>query len=273
LRTFHKILAGCEHGDGEAWSAFVGEYTPLMVQLGRIYLPEGWVPLSVWREALASACRDDCKLLRTFGHQSEPEFLMDLRAFFLECALPELGPDGTTLTSEGVAGLLRDLPMLHQEIAFFKLAGYSDRTVEQILRIAPAVAQPSLDRLRSGYGDFLDRNDDECSWPGAWLRLLRGARIVKSEACPPVRTLLRLQDGQLGWYEKEPAEKHVTQCLHCLAEWTALREVKYWRSAAPPVTPEDLHLLIPAVTGSPGDARRMPFLSRILNRIDLGRRP
>ena len=46
---------------------------------------------------------------------------------------------------------------------------------------------------------------------------------------------MRIQDGQVSWYEKEPIEKHVTSCLYCLERWTALREVVYGRRVATPL--------------------------------------
>jgi len=77
---------------------------------------------------------------------------------------------------------------------------------------------------------------DRCPWPRPWLALLQAARAAKQEACPHVHQFLRIHDGQVSWYDKEPVEKHVSGCRHCLEAWTALREVGYWRKAAPAIT-------------------------------------
>jgi hypothetical protein len=268
LLTFHKIIAGCETGDSEAWRAFLRDYSPVMVQLARVYLPERCEPVSLWRDVLGAVCSEDFKLLRTFGHQSERELLIDLRSFFLDRGLANSRSDDSAQAiaepaKQRVELLVKDLPLLHQEVVFFKLAGYSDRTLEKMFRITPAVAQKGVDRLRDGFGAWLGREQDVCLWPAEWLELVKDARAAKAEDCPSARLFLRIQDGQAGWYEKEPAERHLTQCLHCLEAWTALREVSYWRTSAPPVPPEDLEALISAIPVQEVAKRPAPFLKRI----------
>lgn len=264
MLTFHKIVAGCERGEPGAWRAFLSDYSPLVIQLTRVYVPGGQDAAEAWREPLQALCREDFKLLRSFQHQSELEFLIDLRSYFLGQLRPEQGTAAVRdLSLERVTALLKDLPLLHQEVAFLKLAGYSDRTLEQVFRITPAVAQKSLERLQNDYAAALGREQDACPWPGAWLDFLRSARSAKTETCPPLRLFVRIQDGQIGWYEKDPAEKHVAQCLHCLETWTGLREIGYWRNAAPTVPPEMLESLLSFIPLRRDEARSVPFFKRM----------
>jgi hypothetical protein len=117
---------------------------------------------------------------------------------------------------------------------FQKLAGYTDVSIERMLRMAPRVAQSAFARLTPEY-DLALGASDRCPRPQSWLALLKQARGEKQENCPPLHQFLRIHDGQVSWYDKEPTEKHVSGCLHCLEAWTALREVGYWRQAAQPV--------------------------------------
>jgi len=128
------------------------------------------------------------------------------------------------------------LPLLHQEMFFLKLAGYTDASIERMLRMAPRVAQAAFARLEPDYAAALKLESDRCPWPRPWLALLQAARAKKQETCPQVHQFLRIHDGQVSWYDKEPVEKHVAGCRHCLEAWTALREVAYWRKAAPAIT-------------------------------------
>ena len=48
---------------------------------------------------------------------------------------------------EKLGKIVAELPLLHQEMLFFKLAGYTDATLELVLRVAPRVAQASFERL------------------------------------------------------------------------------------------------------------------------------
>jgi hypothetical protein len=190
---------------------------------------------------------------RATSRQSEREFLADVRALLLNnllnSAAPEAPDDIQQIKREGegqrpgislekVGKLVEGLPLLHQEMLFFKLAGYTDATLELLMRVAPHVAQASFERLASDYAAALTLDHDRCLWPAEWLNALRDANAAKTAKCPELHQFLRIQDGQVSWYDKEPVESHVASCLHCLAAWTALREVGYWRRAAPRVPAE-----------------------------------
>ncbi|MGH9343224.1 MAG: hypothetical protein ACRD19_05625, partial [Terriglobia bacterium] len=156
MLTFHTILAGCETGDAAAWRAFLTDYTPTIHQLTRIYLPGAAQPEQLWKDALLSLADDNFSALHGFEHQSEREFLLDLRTFYLKKSLPALDParDGKDFpepTPPGIAEMLKDAPLVHREVLFLKLAGYSGATLEKIFRLTPAVAQKSLERLNASY--------------------------------------------------------------------------------------------------------------------------
>jgi hypothetical protein len=109
-----------------------------------------------------------------------------------------------------------------------------------MLRMAPRVAQAAFARLETDYASALKIESDHCLWPRPWLALLQTARAQKQEACPQLHPFLRIHDGQVSWYDKEPIEKHVCGCRRCLEAWAALHEVTYWRKAAPAVPVEHL---------------------------------
>ncbi len=253
LFTFHKIVAGCEEGSREAWEAFLADYTPIVFQLSDVYF--GFSPQKqndFWRDALVQLSTSNFETLKRFEHQAEREFLTDLRDFLLEQGAEKLDPalDSTETprpTPEAVLGLLKGLPLLDQEVLFFKLCGYSDATIEKILVTTPAVARKGLERLRAEYSPLLAGSDDRCVWPAAWAVVLRTARKAKTEGCPPLRHFVRIHEGGFQWHEKEPAEEHVTGCLHCLSRWTALREIWHWRKQAKPRPADEIDALLSAL--------------------------
>ncbi len=259
LMIFQRILPGCEQGSREAWTAFLSNYTPIAFRLFDMYLP---LPAGqrggFWREALGALVANNFERLRTFDHQSEREFLTDLRAFLLERGAGKLDPsqDSTAApapTPETVADLLKGLPLLHQEVLFFKLSGYSSGGLEKLLRITPAVAQKGLERLQADYSALLEGREDGCLWPAAWAEVTRFVRAAEKEECGPLRQFVRIQDGQVSWYDKDPVEEHVSGCLHCLERWTALREIAHWRREVNPRPLAELDLLLsslPVQTGS-----------------------
>jgi hypothetical protein len=246
LLTFHKTLAGCEQGSRGAWQGFVATYTPVMLRFLGVYAPacDEECKKQVWQKSLRLLCADNFQRLRTFDHQSEREFVVDLRAFLLEAVANQLEPaadnrDTPQPTPETVKELLKGLPLNHQLVLFLKLAGYSDNALEGILRITPSLAQNGVERLRQNYAAILKKEHDGGLWPSAWMDLLRHTWADRTETCPPLRQFVRILDGQTGWNEKESLEKHALECLHCLERWAALREAAHWLREAPPL-PADL---------------------------------
>jgi hypothetical protein len=109
-----------------------------------------------------------------------------------------------------------------------------------MLRMAPRVAQAAFARLDPDFAAALQAQSDCCPWAGAWLALLSDARGKKQTSCTALHQFLRIHDGQVSWYDKEPIETHVATCPRCLEAWAALREVSYWRKAAAAVAPVEL---------------------------------
>lgn len=270
------MIAGCEQGRRDDWRSFIAAYTPVAFGLLDVYfgraLP-GAEREALWKEILSSLAVRHAEVLRGFEHQAEREFLSDFRIYFLQRARLRLEPPAgetvpASLAPESVRVLLEGLPLLHQEIVFFKLTGYSDATIESLLRISPVVAKQGVERLRADCGAALQRERDEGIWPGAWLDVLQYAWSGKTEACAPLRQFIRIHDGQTSWADKEPVEQHVARCLHCLERWTALREIEHLRNRASPSARTDDEALLSGLPLSdgdnkPGKARYRSFMRRM----------
>ncbi|HMD83161.1 MAG TPA: hypothetical protein VKO18_00510 [Terriglobia bacterium] len=254
-----------------AWRAFLADYTPMALQFLGVYSP--WAPdarLDGWRQALQALSANECAALRGFSHQSEREFLVGLRAFLLDWIATKLessqdAVDPPAPTVRMLSDLLSGLPAAHQEIAFLTLAGYSQATLEKTLRISPAVAGEGLGRLRASYAQVLERSEDRCLWPAAWLGICAAARADGQKDCTSLRQLIRILDGQASWYDKSPAEEHRTKCLHCLELWTSLLEVVAWDRARHPWPRDKIEPLIVDIPRMPKNAPRS-LLDRLFGR-------
>jgi hypothetical protein len=271
LLTFHKTLAGCEEGSCGAWQGFITSYTPIIFRILSVYAPSCGEDCQsqVWRESLRGLGADNFQRLRAFDHQSEREFVVGLRAFVLETGSSQLdrladSKQAPEPTPDIVKGLLKGLPLLHQLVLFLKLAGYSDVTLERILGVTPTVAETGLERLQDKYALVLKREQDASLWPATWMALLRHAWAGKTDACPPMRRFVRILDGQTDWNEKESAEKHVVECLHCLERWAALREVVHWQREAPPLPAHNVDVFLSTVPIESDVEPRRSLLKRLL---------
>jgi hypothetical protein len=271
LMTLYKILPGCEEGNPEAWKAFLENYTPTAFEIFKVYSP--WPPearLEHWRDALHALSANDCAALKGFSHLSERQFLVGLRAFLLDRAAASLQPsqdakEPPAPTTETLTTLLAGLPIVHQEITFLTLAGYSLKSIENILRISPTVAEEGLARLQSNFAIEVERVEDRCLWPSAWIAIGKAARAGETKDCPPVRQLVRVLDGQASWYDKSPAELHRSQCLRCLELWTSMLEVVSWERTRQPWPEEKIAPLL-AIVPLKQDTRKSSFFARMLGK-------
>ena len=254
LFTFHKIREQGEQGNAEAWRALVDFYGPMCLRLLEIHGAIGpQEAFPILKKMLAELSANGFEHFRATSRQSEREFLGDLRALLLEVALHSAASKNSQIRASGafepekIAKLLDGLPLLHEEMLFFKLAGYTENTLEGLMRISPRVAERAFERLAEEYQAARGSEADRCPWPAAWLAFLKQARGLKTESCIPAHQIVRIHDGQVSWYDKEPVEKHVSACLHCLESWTGLREVGYWRRAAERLSSSEIEQLLQAI--------------------------
>ena len=266
LYTFHKIREHSEQGKAEAWRALLEFYGPVLVRLLEVHAAiSSREALSVVKKMLAELTANSFERLRATGRQSEREFLRDVRALLLEVALDasalksSQGPASDAFAPEKIAKLLDDLPLLHKEMLFFRLAGYTETAIERLMRMSPRMAEKAFDRLSGEYAAARQSEHDRSPWPAAWLALLKQARGSKTEKCTPPHDIVRIHDGQVSWYDKEPVEKHVSGCLHCLDAWTAIREVGYWRYAVEPLSASQIGELLEAIPVEKPPAKKSLF--------------
>jgi hypothetical protein len=270
LFTFHKIREQSEQGTAEAWRALLEFYAPAFFRLleieGAISAQEA---LPVVKKMLGDLTSNGFERLRGTSRQSEREFLGDLRAMLLEAAADQVSAQNPETSATGVfepdkiAKLLDGLPLLHKEMLFFRLAGYTENTVERVMRLSPRVAEKAFERLAGEYQAARLTERDQCPWPAAWLAFLKQARALKTENCTPTHEMMRIHDGQVSWYDKEPVEKHVSGCLHCLEAWTGLREVGYWRRAADPISASQIDQLFEVIPLEKTLTKKKSFLQRL----------
>ena len=270
LYTFHKIREQSEQGHAEAWRALLDFYCPAFFRLLEIHgalRPREASPIV--KKMLAEFTANGFERVRGTSRQSEREFLGELRALLLGVASDSIAsqnleiPGSGAFEPENIAKLLDGLPLLHKEMLFFKLAGYTEASIERLMRISPRVAEKAFERLAQEYQAARQTEQDRCPWPAAWLAFLKQARALKTETCTPAHEMVRIHDGQVSWYDKEPVEKHVSGCLHCLEAWTGLREVGYWRRAAEGLSASEIDDLLEIIPIKKPPATKKSLLQRL----------
>ena len=290
IDTFHRVREQCEQANADAWRAFLSLYSPLGLHLLGMYAPDRAAAArfgrKVWEETLRRLAENNFERFRGTARQSEREFLArrasaaarDARgsgrggrrkrrhcghARRRRCAgrvgraQPGSIRKGSRRFSKGCRCCIRRC---------FSSSWPVTATAPSRRCCAWRRAWPKnrSQRLSPDFAAALSAQKDRCLWPSEWLAILRQARAAKKETCPELHQILRVHDGQVSWYDKEPVEKHVSGCLYCLERWTALREVGYWRRMAPAVSPEQIEEWLRVLPVRAEEKKKKSLLRRVL---------
>jgi hypothetical protein len=262
--TFQTFSPGCTKGDPDSWQAFLASYMPIVFRLLEAYSPQmdSAARGAFWKKSLAALAADDFKRLREFDQQAEREFLVDLKAFVLECVLQDqgIGTGPSVISSEAVQNHLAGRPIAHQEILWLSWGGYSPAALEKVLVVPRSLVAKALE-TPAGQPAF----SPAASGMVEWLKFVRDVRAARTEHCAPRRIFVRIMDGQISWYDKTPAEKHMAGCLTCLESWASLREADSLRRETSPLSAAQVaeYMELLPLTKSPA---RGSWFSKLLGR-------
>ena len=268
MLTFGNTIQGCREGDGEAWRTLVAQYTPIVTGTVKAYSADTGRVERAWRSVLTTLADHDFAKLKELDAQSDREFFTVLRSSLLEELAHGL-EDGSHPSSwntpealETLSRLMKEFPLAHQNIAFLGLTGHPEPVIEGIIRISPGIAKSSVDRLNAEfYADFR-QSIAAVEWQAAWLSLISQIHAIQTPDCVPVRRLIRILDGQFGWSEKEPIERHLAVCLHCLEAWVGLQEITYWMRRGTSLAPDQVEKLVANLPVKTKSRQRTSFLKR-----------
>ncbi|MGB7623849.1 MAG: hypothetical protein WBN92_16000 [Terriglobia bacterium] len=254
--TFHEMLEGCREGDPSACIQLVQSYLPLLDFGVDHYFP--WLSPDrdqIIRELLGTTLVKPGGLLTTFQGTWEREFLFEWRRLTLEgCyARALLGNPvaASPLQRDELASLLKNLPLLHQELIWFHLCHIPAEEVVQILSMRSEVAEPILAKaLPRDVGMKWTSQSDE-RIPLMPPRLLIEIDSERGDDCVSVKLWSKIIDGQALWSEKEKADGHTTNCLCCLSTLTALKETIFKLRTLPGADPLQVQKIVAAAWDRP----------------------
>ena len=271
IRNYHRIIEGCREGDFLAWKSLTAAYTALAGRFICHYLtPDQEVKEEFWSQVLRALASEKAADLERLASQDEREFLVYFREYIFRKGkeiLPAAGPEAIdfSLTADLVLEILKDLPLLHRELVFLKLAGYSDRTLEGLLRVNPSVAVGGMEKLERRIPGVLAQERDQMSRPAAWNKLWFEIQGMRRENCVPVRKFARCFDGQISWSDKEQMERHLAECLYCFERYLCMKELVYYMRELQPASEEDIGRFMDALPFQ-APLRKQSLWSRVLMR-------
>ena len=271
--TFLEMLQDCRGGNRRACKQLVQGY----LSLAEFWIDHYFPALSPQRdqiitELLKTSIVDRDGLLNTFQGTWEREFLCEWRLYTLRLCRARAvfvnGPTSTPLLRDQLKVLLKGFPLLQQELLWFHMCHLPTREVAQILSVRSEGIEPILAKALARGVEMNLPLSSEGQIPSMPPGLLVELDSVRGEDCVPVKLFSKIIDGQAVWAEKEKAEDHATDCLRCLSNLTALKEIIFKLRTLPTVDPLRTENFVTSVMGTPEEKKSFgAAVGRLFKRV------
>lgn len=252
----------CRRGERGGWEEFIRDYSGF----ARTYLAHYFPALApeidehvttVFRRARSG----DNSFFRDLTFANEREFACAFRDYVFAYGREAARLPTPEVSLDNVRELMKDLPVVEQQMLWLFMRGFSVEQISPILMNAEATArkveQIARERLRALLPD---------ASPDALVvsarALMEQAEQRRGDACLPLKTFNNIVNGQVSWRERDEAEKHVAACFYCLDRFTTFQEVVRMLKDRQPAAEGEIER-IGAQLNLPKKARA-GFLSRIL---------
>lgn len=271
--TFLEMLQGCRGGNRRACKQLVQSY----LSLTEFWIDHYFPALSPQRgqiitELLKTSIVDQDGLLNTFQGTWEREFLREWRLYTLRLCRARAvfvnGPTSMPLLRDQLEGLLKGFPLLQQELLWFHMCHLPIGEVTQILSVRSEGIESILAKALARSVEMKLPFSAEGQITSMPPDLLVEIDSVEGEDCVPVRLFSKIIDGQAVWGEKEKAEGHATDCLHCLSNLTALKEIIFKLRTLPAADPLRIENFVTSVMGTPEEIKSFgAAVGRLFRRV------
>ncbi len=249
IRTIFTMAEACAGGERRGWQEFARDYVPLARALLAHYFytlrPELDEHVAgVFRRARAGGNT----WFRDLRFTNEREFLMAFRELAFAHARPLARLPAPEISLQDARELTRELSVVQRELFWLCVKGYGTSQVPDILMnveaTAAAVRQLALDRL----AQMVPGGRPE----GPVTALLEAAEKARTSECLSLKTFNDLINGQIGWQERDRAETHIGECVHCLDRFTSFQEMIWYRRKARPLSEAEAGVVLKNLGFSPG---------------------
>lgn len=233
ILSFHLAIRSSLAGEDEGWRNLIRFFLPITEHLVAEYFSDVWPKAVEAGAALFSRLRENTATrLRSFTGSAEKEFLMFLRDELFACGREQrsqASPLG--MTHEQFAQLLNQFLPIPREAVVMLAKDYKPEKFSVVLHMeestAKGIQESANQKLEAlGISLRLPANLDRMLW-----------QLEQEEAtpdCVPVRTFVRILDGQITWREKEAADRHMAGCLHCFQHFVTYQELHWFYLEYPP---------------------------------------
>ncbi len=239
----------CARGERVGWCEFARDYAPVGRALLGHYFPTLRPDLNDHVTGVFQRARAEANAwFRDLQFANEREFLMAFRALAFGYARPVARMPAPELSIEHARELLRGFPVVQRELFWMYVKGYDAPQTAAILMNADATAAAVQKAGADRFAQLVPGGRPE----GAVTTLLEAAEKAHTPECLSLKTCNNLVNGQISWQDRDRAERHIGECVHCLDRFTSFQEMIWYRQAAQPAGESDVRATLAGLALPPG---------------------
>jgi hypothetical protein len=215
----------CTRGERLGWEEFVRDYSGITRYFLSHYFPALLPDIADHISAVFLRARaNDNAFFRDLKFANEREFACAYRDFVFAYGREVARLPVPQISLEQVRGVMKDLPMVEQQVLWLFMRGFQEEQIAPILMHADATARSvkakADERLRA-----IVPNASPDALVVSARALMEAAEKSKTDSCLPLKTFNNIVNGQVSWRERDVAEQHVASCFYCLDRFTTFQEI------------------------------------------------
>ncbi len=231
-------------GRRQGWAEFVRDYSWMTEQLLAHYFPTLRPEMATHVAAVFARARaNDNAWLKGLKFSNERELLMDYRELVLNYGREMARVPTPHVTMEQYVSVIEDLTLIERELLWMYVKGYDAGQIAPIMMNAAATAEAVKKLADERLAKVLPGATKD-AFRLSTRELLESAEKARTEQCLGLKTFNNLVNGQISWRERELAEQHIRNCVHCVDRFTSFQEMIRYRKDVEPRPEEEVETIL-----------------------------
>ncbi len=238
----------CARGQRRGWQEFARDYVPVTRALLGHYFPTLRPELDEHVRGVFGRARAEANAwFRGLQFANEREFLMAFRALAFGYARPLARMPAPELSVVHAQALLREFPTAQRAFVWMYVKGYDAAQTAAILMNADVTAAAALKTGADRLAQLVPGGRPD----GPLTVLLEAAEKAYTPECLMLKTCNNLVNGQISWQDRDRAQQHMADCVHCVDRFTSFQEMIWYRREARPLGEAAVNALLGSLGLSP----------------------
>lgn len=219
------MVEDCARGERLGWEEFVRDYSGMSRAMLSHYFPALAPELEDHVAAVFQRARANHNgYFQGLKFANEREFAFAWRDFLFAYGREVARLPVPEISIEQVRSVMKDLPMVEQQVLWLFMRGFQEERIAPILMHADATARSVKEKADERVRAIVPDASPDALVISA-RALMESAEKIKSDACLPLKTFNNIVNGQISWRERDVAEKHIAGCFYCLDRFTTFQEI------------------------------------------------